>query len=107
MGNNNLNDEDAILIARALKNNTNLIRLRLGDNDITEIGINALSEAIYNPQSLNSVSDCNHTCTITGLTFDVTVRNFLDDLSLAITRGRKIYHLLSTRHKEGSNVHLA
>ena len=59
---NNLNDEDAVLIARALKHNTNLKYLYLYDNGFTEVGHIALCNAIYDLTSLNSLSDCNHTC---------------------------------------------
>jgi len=68
--NNGLNDNDAILIARALRNNTNLREIRLGENNlITEQGRNALINLVYDPTSLNSVADCNHTCCIKGIIF--------------------------------------
>ena len=100
LANNHLNDDDAILIARALKQNNNLKDLRLGDNDLTEIGKNALSNAIYDSTSLNSVSDCNHSCYIDG------IGGNMHDPSITpkCNRARKMYHLLSLRSRERSNV---
>ena len=46
LANNHLNDDDAVLIAHALKRNTNLQHLRLSDNDITCIGLTALNNMI-------------------------------------------------------------
>ena len=105
--NNNLNDEDAVLIARALKHNTNLEHLFLYDNDLTEAGSNALCNAIYDPASLNSVADCNHKCSIHGISFgnDISNSNNVAGSSALYNKGRKIYHLLCLRNKEGSNVY--
>ena len=61
---NKLNDEDAILISHALKQNTNLKDLRLNRNNFTIIGQDAVSKALYDPTSQNTVYDCNHTCQI-------------------------------------------
>ena len=98
---NKLNDNDAILIAKALKKNTNLEHLYLFDNDITGIGNEALSNAIYDTTSLNSLAVCNHTCKIYGVGGDPP----LDYLNIrAGARERKIYHLLSLRNREGINV---
>lgn len=102
LANNNLNDNDAILIANALKNNTNLLEIRLGD--ISNIGKEALLKAVYDPTSLNSLTDCNHSCTIEGISFDHrNTDNDYDDGSEA-NKSKKIYHLLSIRNREGSNV---
>jgi len=106
---NKLNDDDIILIAQALKCNTNLKHFRLHDNNITHIGQEALSKAVYDPTSLNSISDCNHTCRIhvDGGIKNVPLgcgndnRKFSSSIS---KRGAKIYQLLSKRNKEGSNV---
>ena len=112
MSNNNLNDEDARLIARALKRNTNLKYLWLGDNDITEVGRSALCKAIYDPASLNSLSDCNQRCDIFGLrpgefggiSFgNIPMNN--DGYTLKQNRIRKIYYLLSVRNRDENNVH--
>ena len=101
LANNNLIDEDAKLIARALKRNTNLEYLRVGQNDFTEIGRDALRDAIYNPTSLNSLADCNHTCSINGISFGNDISN---NDGYKSNKTRKIYHLLSSRNREGSNV---
>jgi len=97
LSSNELNNDDAILISQALKQNTNLKELRLWNNNISDIGKEALSKATYDPTSLNSVSDSNHSCAICDI-------GLLFDNSGTGTRGRKMYHLLSARHKEGSNV---
>ena len=84
-------------------------------NEMTQKGFTALARAIYDPTSLNSVSECNHTCWIDGL------HKYLPDDGYEMcnnaasyqgapyrpvkqTRARKIYQLLSKRNKEGSNV---
>ena len=100
---NRLDDDDAILIARALKQNTNLQRLRLSDDEFTEKGKNALSDAIYDPTSLNSVSDCNHACYIEGIDFDDIPENY-HSITPKDNRACKIYRLLSLRNRKGSNV---
>ena len=105
LSDNHLNDDDARLIARALKHNTNLKDIYLDGNDnITEVGCNALSKAVYNPESLNSVADCNHTCKVRGIAFgDIPVN--LSGSTPKQNRAGKIYHLLSTGNREGSNVY--
>jgi Ran GTPase-activating protein (RanGAP) involved in mRNA processing and transport len=67
LANKHLDDNDATLIARALKRNTNLQRLRLDENDITDVGRDALRNAIFDSTSLNSLADSNHTCYIDGI----------------------------------------
>jgi len=108
LAHNNLNDDDIILIAKALKGNTNLECLRLQNNNITNIGHNALAKAVYDPTSLNSISDCNHICHIPldgGMNIPIGCSNSKSDLTSPIERRRaKIYHLLSIRNREGSNV---
>ena len=96
---NQLNDKDALLIASALKKNTILQRLRLGGNDITDIGRKALLNAVYDTTNFNAVSDCNHQCDIQGIDLGDIPNN-----DRGPNRARKIYHLLSLRNREGSNV---
>ncbi|KAL7545875.1 hypothetical protein ACHAWF_009227 [Thalassiosira exigua] len=67
--NNHLNDGDAILIARALKDNDHLAALGLGQNDFSAVGIESLVKAIYNHQSFKSVVGSNHVCRILGFGF--------------------------------------
>jgi len=105
LANNNLNDEDAVLIAKALKYNTNLRTLRLQRNGITNVGIDAMKKAFYDPTSLNSVSDSNHTCSLQlpGIDNFLIYNNGCDDK--LVNRRLKLYHLLSARNREGSNVY--
>jgi len=104
LSNNHLNNDDAILIARALKQNTNLQHLHLGDHNIDIIGCNELSNAIYDSTSLNSMADCNHTCTVTGVATPVYIPMNHLNITPMDRRAKKIYHLLSLRNREGSNV---
>ena len=104
LANNHLNDGDAILIARALKQNNNLKYLHLVGNDLTEKGENALSNAIYDSTSLNSLADCNHTCKIDVVDFGDIPENE-PGITPKVNKARKIYHLLSTRNGERINVH--
>ena len=61
---NRLNDEDAVLIASALESNTTLRDLDLSSNLITSAGKEVLLKRIFDPETLNTVTDCNHTCQI-------------------------------------------
>jgi len=62
---NSLNDRDALVIAKALKYNTNLGFLDLtGNNGISKRGWLALRKAEFDDTSLNAIADCNHTCNI-------------------------------------------
>jgi len=106
---NKLNDNDAILIASSLKgNNTNLKSLHMQNNTgITDIGRNALIKAIYDPTSLNSMSDCNHACVIYIDGHMKNVPRWGSNEGAGkpqIKRSTKIYQLLFERNKEGSNV---
>ena len=114
--NNNLNDDDAVLISRALKHNTNLKRLNLCGNNFTEIGFDALQNAVNDTTSLNTVSDSNHTCYIEGIDSGDILGNV--DLhsdsgytasvyshTARYNRRRKLYHLLSVRNRDGTNLH--
>ena len=104
LSNNHLNDDDARLIAHALKRNTNLQSIYLDGNNITKVGCNALSKAVYNPESLNSVADCNHTCKIYGVDFGCIPENNPQS-TLIDNRAGKIHHLLSARNREGNNAY--
>ncbi|KAL7527690.1 hypothetical protein ACHAXR_004966 [Thalassiosira sp. AJA248-18] len=99
---NHLNDNDATLIAEALKLNRNLTILRVGGNEITDTGCSALRKAIFDSVSLNSVADSNHKCCIKGLGFGGVVKNCFDESKE--NRGAKIYALLCSRNSEGANV---
>jgi hypothetical protein len=58
---NCLNDDDAILISRALKRNTKLRQLGLHSNNFTSIGMKALLTCVFDSSSLNALSESNHT----------------------------------------------
>ena len=47
-----------------MKTNSNLWKLDLKSNEIDRIGYQALCKAVFDPESLNSLSSCNHTCDI-------------------------------------------
>jgi len=107
LADNKLNDDDAIMIAKALKGNTNLEYLRININPgITDIGRTALTKAVYDPTSLNSMSDCNHICQIyPSMGIPIGCSNGNRNLTSSNARRvSKIYHLLSVRNREGSNV---
>ena len=62
LNNNNLSDGDMFLFALALNNNTNLSSLNLRDNYIGGKGDKTLLNAMYNPTSMDSIIESNHTC---------------------------------------------
>ena len=70
-------------------------------NNITDVGRNALHDAIFNTTSLNAMFNCNNTCCITGLGGDEDYNTFY----LERNRMEKIYQILSSRNREGSNAH--
>ncbi|EJK70400.1 hypothetical protein THAOC_08244, partial [Thalassiosira oceanica] len=59
LSSNELNDDDAVLIAQSLGRNTHLTNLEVKNNDIQERGMRALYEAVNDTSSLNALSDCN------------------------------------------------
>ena len=99
---NHLDDNDAILIGRAMKRNTNLRDLRLNQNDITDVGRDALRNAMFDSTSLNTVADSNHSCSIKGLDFGDIFNNQYEESKS--NRATKIYSLISSRNREGTNV---
>jgi Ran GTPase-activating protein (RanGAP) involved in mRNA processing and transport len=56
-----LNDDDVILISRALKRNTNLHSIDMHSNNITSTGVKALLTCAFDSSSLNAISESNHT----------------------------------------------
>ena len=50
------------------------------------------------------MADCNHSCTITGIGIRTDIPSNQDDITPEVRRTDKIYHLLSLRNREGSNV---
>ena len=61
---NLLNDADAKKLSECLKTNNNLRVLDVSLNTITREGKAYLLFSVFNPTSLNSLSDSNHTCFI-------------------------------------------
>lgn len=59
---NLFNDEDANALALSLKSNTNLVDLSLRGNNLTSVGLDTLYKSIFDDNSLNAISDSNHTC---------------------------------------------
>ena len=103
---NCLNDNDARVIADGLKHNTNLRELHLGKNEeFTDIGHNALRKAIFDPSSLAAVVSSNHTCCLWELdcALDATQDNVQESPGQNLSV--KMYALLSSWNKEGTNVH--
>ena len=62
LGHNNLSNSDVAVLASALKGNSNLKQLDLQNNDITEEGEKVRLDAMYNPTSMDSIVESNHTC---------------------------------------------
>ena len=98
---NEFNDTDAISIANALNSNTNLFSLDLRRNAITEAGWGVLRKTEFDPSSLNSAADSNHTCSIEEI---AEYNTWSDDEYFKAVRQKKIYHVLSSRNKENTNV---
>jgi len=120
LANNMLKDEDVVLIANALKRNTQLQELTIFGGEVTKVGVDAILDVLYDPSSFNSVSDCNHSCVVYGIEefdfypaeeysyYHLHLHNgddgMGDDLDAHNQRALKIYHLLSVRNRELSNV---
>ena len=109
LGNNGLNDEDAIVMGVALRQSPKEeLTLFLGRNPIGEVGWNALYNACYDPSSIAAVVQSNHTCILfnsyngSGSLFTKLYGNHLgscpeDRMSI------KLYVLFETRHTTISN----
>ena len=109
---NQLDDNDAIMIASALKHNTNLKMITLKSNQkITSAGWDALGKAVFDERSLNSANDSNHSCRISfpsnegiGLQNINGDPNSTDWIHPLNVRQKKIYLVLSSRNGTMSNV---
>lgn len=115
LNDNQFDDNDATAIARALKHNKKLRHLDLRGNNITNIGWDALSKAVFDDTSLSSVADSNHTCNISSFpsTFEgIDEMNGGPELQLPFdepyntlfVRQKKVYSILSDRNQRCSNV---
>ncbi|EJK58602.1 hypothetical protein THAOC_21259 [Thalassiosira oceanica] len=92
---NNLNDDDAVLIAESLSQNSNLKALYLDGNNIHQRGKSALLRAMKDTSSMNALSDSNHTCRVVGLNFEEI--NYQGPLNRAF----KIHDLIVERYRSG------
>ena len=101
---NLLVDNDALVLANALRSNTSFGYLRLWDNDISDAGDEAFDLVVHGDGNLNSIADSNHSCVVVGLKVDCWN---VDEKPESFNRARKIYNLLSQRNKSMPmcNVH--
>jgi hypothetical protein len=105
LGHNRLNDDDAILISRALKRNTNLMGINLLRNNITSMGVKALLTCVFDSSSLNAISESNHT--LRGMNFFLQDDELEDciDRMLELDRTEKI--VLALQDKDSLLKYLA
>ena len=106
--NNELDDNDAVMIASALKRNKTLRLLEIAGNNLTSAGWEALSKAVYDDTSLNSLALSNHTCHVDfpSAGFEkVREMNGIEGgeryawYSSTGVRRKKIYSILSSRNR--------
>ena len=90
---NLLDDDDARLIVTALKHNTNLRKLHLDGNKITNVGCTAIGSVLFDRTSLNSAASSNHTCMVSGIELEECTNNKYDLPER--NKHLKIYALLS------------
>ena len=102
---NRLNDDDAEAIANSLMTNTNLWKLDLKNNKFGRRGCDALLKAIFNHDSLNSVSSSNHTCDIFVSRYKVPcVNGFIAGGEAAAITAKK-FALIAPPDDDVVNVH--
>jgi hypothetical protein len=108
--NGNLNDNDAVLLANALRSNKSLRRLHLDGTKMTPVGGESFRLVLNDNSTLNSVFDSNHSCHL-YLDWDESwnTNRVYESINDSYTvreqnRARKIYKLLSSRHQYTSNV---
>ena len=97
LGANDITDAGCKSLAEALGANCTLFSLNLRNNLITSEGCNVLERALFDQSTLNAVADSNHTCEVEEV--DIEPFNSSEN-----NRPNKIYRLLSSRHRECSNV---
>eukprot|EP00985_Skeletonema_marinoi_P025742 scaffold19197_cov73-Skeletonema_marinoi.AAC.2 len=61
---NEIDDDGVTPFAEALRTNTNLKDLHLGENDITEVGEKLLRKAAFDDTNLITLFNSNHTCKV-------------------------------------------
>ena len=92
---NLLTDQDAQVLANALKTNENLHCLYLEDNSFTNVGISCLFELVYNAINLNSIHESNHSCLLVDTENELSGFNILMDPKR--NRHAKLMMALSSR----------
>ncbi|KAL7454337.1 hypothetical protein ACHAWC_006938 [Mediolabrus comicus] len=119
---NILTDNDAELLANALRSNTTLRHLDLGlfynESTITDVGAGAFCLVLNDERNLNSAALSNHSCHIPGVGPPSLNKNVLRqewheirswDMTrlrkeTEMNRAQKIYNLLYSRNKSLTNV---
>jgi hypothetical protein len=101
LDNNRFNDDDAILISRALKTNTNLIELGLRSNNFRLVGVKALLASVFDGSSLNAISESNHTCKLFLFSEFGPIQRDISSLNDNLNRNSKI---LSALHDKESLI---
>ena len=91
IGKNNLNDEDALAISRALKRNTNLTLLHLEQNNFTSVGVKALFSSVFDSSSLNAISKCNHRCKIIVVNGKAKIQENFSSINTSLDRTDKVF----------------
>ena len=97
-----VNDEDAALIAQALWENSNLGYLFLGGNEFTQAGFEPLESAVVGGSTFNSKYSCNHTCKIS--LSDSGNTHKLNGRSRVENRAFKVYCQFLRQNMDGTNA---
>jgi hypothetical protein len=105
LGHNHLNDDDAILISRALKRNTNCRAIFLHLNNFTSIGMKALLTCVFDSSSLNAISESNHTAEIH--IFSSNTYNYTDCINKLLELDRTEKIMLALQDKDSLLQYLA
>ena len=103
----NIDDDGILMLAHALKHNTTLRYLNLDGNNITSVGMYALTKCIYDTSNMHSLWDSNHTLRsffgprpIHSRTFPETVTNkrLAQQLREILAMNRYYYSMPIYRH---------
>jgi len=106
---NQLDDNDAMAVASALKHNTNLRELNISSNNLTNLGWEALGKAVFDKTSLNTAADSNHKCHIDFPDGDEIIDIIRNSNGKTLwcpskLRRKKVYSILSARNRNCLNV---
>ncbi len=102
---NRFSDDDAILLSRALKRNTNLSFTNLRQNNFSSVGAKALLASLFNGTSLNAISESNHTCELYLFDGPLPIQQLLISINETLDRTSKI--LIAMHDKESLLKYLA